>query len=201
MALPSAPVDHAAFAALRDEIVAGLRAAGPLDGVFLELHGAMATDEADDAGGGASFGSARSCGTGSASLGLLDLHANMSRRMVAMADHIDAYRTYPHIDMRESGTRDDAPPSRAGRGAPRRAAALREVPVSLAAHGAGDVSEPMTALPCRPPAEVRRGLQGKVILTLSFPLADVAANGPAIRGLCPGPGPAEALADEQRAMA
>ena len=49
IALPSGPVRHAAFEALADEIAQGLQQQMPVDGLFLELHGAMATTEDEDA--------------------------------------------------------------------------------------------------------------------------------------------------------
>jgi microcystin degradation protein MlrC len=35
----------------------------------------------------------------------LDLHANVTRRMVAHADGLTIFRTYPHVDMAETGAR------------------------------------------------------------------------------------------------
>src|SRR5207244_1820748 len=35
----------------------------------------------------------------------LDLHANVTRAMVQHADGLVAYRTYPHVDMAETGAR------------------------------------------------------------------------------------------------
>ena len=35
----------------------------------------------------------------------LDLHANVTRRMLAVADALVAYRTYPHVDMADTGER------------------------------------------------------------------------------------------------
>ena len=53
LALPSGPVDHATFEALAGEIVERLstaHAARPVDGVFLDLHGAMVTTEWEEKG-------------------------------------------------------------------------------------------------------------------------------------------------------
>ena len=35
----------------------------------------------------------------------LDLHANVTRAMFERADALVAYRTYPHVDMAETGAR------------------------------------------------------------------------------------------------
>lgn len=52
MATASAgPMRGAVFQALLDELLERMRAAGPLDGALLVLHGAMAAEEAEDATG------------------------------------------------------------------------------------------------------------------------------------------------------
>ena len=49
----------------------------------------------------------------------LDLHANVTQRMLVHADALIAYRTYPHVDMAETGPSAGACSSgwRAGRAA------------------------------------------------------------------------------------
>ncbi|MDP9355483.1 MAG: M81 family metallopeptidase, partial [Chloroflexota bacterium] len=49
--MPGGRVARAAFDALCEEILTGIRAALPVDGVFLVLHGAMALEDHDDAEG------------------------------------------------------------------------------------------------------------------------------------------------------
>jgi microcystin degradation protein MlrC len=80
------------------------RAAGPLDGMLVALHGAMCAEGADDAEG-ALLGCLREVVGARLPLILtLDLHANLTRRICALADAVIGYRTYPHIDMYETGT-------------------------------------------------------------------------------------------------
>ncbi len=75
--------------------------AGPLDGVLLALHGAMVT-ERDRDGDALLLETARSVvGPEIPIVSTLDLHANISRRMVDAADLLIGYDTYPHVDMAE----------------------------------------------------------------------------------------------------
>ena len=79
------------------------RAEGSLDGVLLALHGAMVT-EIDDDGDGYILQIVREIvGPDVSVVATLDLHANISPRMVELADMLIGYDTYPHIDMAERG--------------------------------------------------------------------------------------------------
>ncbi|MFW5641457.1 MAG: M81 family metallopeptidase, partial [Roseicyclus sp.] len=132
MALPSGPVDHAAYTAMRDEIVAGLRAAAPVDGVLVELRGAMVTTEEDDAEGDLLDAVRAAAGPDIPLVATVDLHGNLTARMVAAADWIEPYRTYPHVDMAETGARAARRLLARIRGdLPRPASALRPVPFLL----------------------------------------------------------------------
>ena len=93
------PIDHGFY---RDslEIMRGrLRAAMPLDGVYIANHGAMITTEIDDPDGEIIAMVREIVGPSVPVLVTLDLHANISGRMVREADVIVGYRTNPHVDM------------------------------------------------------------------------------------------------------
>jgi len=97
------PLDHAFFQASFDEMKRRLQAALPLDAVYISNHGAMITTENRDPDGEI-FAMVRSVvGDGVPVVATLDLHGNVSDRMVASVDAIVAYRTNPHVDMRERG--------------------------------------------------------------------------------------------------
>ena len=84
-------------------MVDGIRAAGPLDAVYLDLHGAMVTEHLDD-GEGEVLARVRSAiGNDLPFVVSLDLHANVTPDMVEAADALIAYRTYPHVDMADTG--------------------------------------------------------------------------------------------------
>ncbi|KIC25014.1 M81 family metallopeptidase [Leisingera sp. ANG-M6] len=102
---PSAHVTDEAFETVCAKILDGLRAAGPLDGIFLELHGAMVTESHPD-GEGELLDRVRAwAGPDLPIVVSLDLHANISAASVERADYIAIYRTYPHLDMAETGAR------------------------------------------------------------------------------------------------
>ncbi|UWQ47972.1 M81 family metallopeptidase [Leisingera aquaemixtae] len=102
---PSAHVTDHAFDTICGMILDGLRAAGPLDGIFLDLHGAMVTESHPD-GEGEILRRLRAWAGPERPIAVsLDLHANISAALVELADYIAIYRTYPHLDMAETGGR------------------------------------------------------------------------------------------------
>src|SRR5215203_3818665 len=111
----------------------GLRRAraegGPLNGILLALHGAMVT-EIDDDGDGYVLQAVREIvGPDVPVVATLDLHANISPRMVELADVLIGYDTYPHIDMAERGEEATKVLARLMRGEIRPAPALRKPPM------------------------------------------------------------------------
>lgn len=107
MATPANRVTDDAFervAAMLLEELDAVLAEGPLDGVYLDLHGAAVTESLEDAEG-ALIARVRERVGGVPIAVSVDLHANVTDAMVRQADLIDAYRHYPHIDMRVTGAR------------------------------------------------------------------------------------------------
>jgi len=97
------PLDHGFFQTSFDEMKRRLEAALPLDAVYISNHGAMITTQSRDPDGEI-FAMVRSVvGDDVPVVATLDLHGNVSDRMVESADAIVAYRTNPHVDMRERG--------------------------------------------------------------------------------------------------
>ena len=102
-ASPSAHVKKDAFERIVTEMVDGIAAALPVDAVYLDLHGAMVTEHFDDGEGEILARVRKVIGPDLPLVASLDLHANVSPEMVAHADALIAYRTYPHIDMADTG--------------------------------------------------------------------------------------------------
>src|SRR3954454_23052437 len=102
-AVPSAHVTNDAFERIMKEMVDGIAAAGPIDAVYLDLHGAMVTERYDDGEGETLARVRRAIGKDIPLVASLDLHANVTPEMIEHADALIAYRTYPHIDMAETG--------------------------------------------------------------------------------------------------
>jgi microcystin degradation protein MlrC len=84
-------------------MVDGIKAAGPLDAVYLDLHGAMVTEHLDDGEGEILARVRQVIGKELPLVVSLDLHANVTPEMVEHADALIAYRTYPHVDMADTG--------------------------------------------------------------------------------------------------
>ena len=104
-ASPSDRVTADAFERIAGEMIERLKAALPVDGVYLDLHGAMVSEQFDD-GEGELLRRVRALIGPRAPIAVsLDLHANVTRQMVALADAMAIYRTYPHVDMAETGAR------------------------------------------------------------------------------------------------
>jgi microcystin degradation protein MlrC len=97
------PLDHDFFQVTYDEMKRRLLAASPLDGVYICNHGAMITTENWDPDGEIFELARSSVGPDVPVVATLDLHGNVSQRMVDAADAIVAYRTNPHVDMLERG--------------------------------------------------------------------------------------------------
>lgn len=104
-ASPSARVTEDAFERIVGDLIARLKAAGPVDGVYLDLHGAMVVEHHDDGEGEILRRVRAVVGAGVPVVASLDLHANVTRQMVAQADALTIYRTYPHVDMAATGAR------------------------------------------------------------------------------------------------
>lgn len=99
MAYPSGRVDAQAYADMCDRIVA---AAPGCDAILLDLHGAMAVESTDD-GEGDLLARVRAAAPGTPIGVALDLHGNVTPAIMANADVIVSFKTYPHIDMYETG--------------------------------------------------------------------------------------------------
>jgi microcystin degradation protein MlrC len=103
MSEPNGPVEHAFFTELLEEIARRLRAALPVDAVYICSHGAALTTEEDDPDGVLFERVRQIVGAQVPIAATLDLHANVSDRMVRSIDAFIGYRTNPHLDMRERG--------------------------------------------------------------------------------------------------
>src|SRR5213078_2824411 len=102
-ASPCAHVTRDAYERIVKVMVEGIAAAGRLDAVYLDLHGAMVTEHLDDGEGEILARVRKVIGKDLPLVVSLDLHANVSPEMVEHADALIAYRTYPHIDMADTG--------------------------------------------------------------------------------------------------
>lgn len=96
---PSGPVDAAAYEAICEAIVA---AAPGCDALMLDLHGAMVAQQTPD-GEGDLLERLRAALPDAPIAVALDLHGNVTQKMIDNADVIVSFKTYPHVDMYETG--------------------------------------------------------------------------------------------------
>jgi microcystin degradation protein MlrC len=182
-AQPSGVVTREAFETLSAELLARLAAALPLDGVYLDLHGAMVSEHLDDADGELLARVRALLGDTVPLVASLDFHANAGGRQAYEASALVTYRSYPHVDMADSGERamrvlHDLIVRRMAR--PPRALALAPFLIPLTAQTT--LIDPMRTLMLA--CERRERADGLLALNLTpgFPLADVAHAGPAVSG-------------------
>jgi microcystin degradation protein MlrC len=104
-ASPAAAVQDEAFERIAAMICADLSVAldqGPLDGIYLDLHGAMVADSFPDAEGELLRRVRAVAGDVPLTISL-DPHCNMTAAMVDRVDALVPFRTYPHVDMPFAG--------------------------------------------------------------------------------------------------
>jgi len=102
---PYGPVTTDAFNRISSLILDGLSSAESIDAVYLDLHGAMVVEHLQD-GEGALLNLIRDkLGSDIPIVVSLDFHANLTPQMFNLSDAITIFRTYPHIDMADTGRR------------------------------------------------------------------------------------------------
>jgi len=107
-AWPSGAATHETFLWLRQEMIEALSRALPVDAVLLALHGAMVAEGAPDVEGEVLHAVRQLIGPAIPLVATLDLHANVTRKMVESADALVLFHTAPHIDVFETGQRGAA---------------------------------------------------------------------------------------------
>lgn len=102
---PSGRLTRPCFGAIRETLKQQLLTALPADVIVLHLHGAACAEGEDDVEGNLLEMVREEVGFRGHLVLSLDMHANITRRMVQRANAITAYRTMPHCDFRETGER------------------------------------------------------------------------------------------------
>lgn len=102
-AQPSGIVEQAAYEELVTLLLERLQDALPVDAVLLDLHGAMVTEELEDAEEDILDRVRGVIGPDVPLVATLDLHANITPAMAAVANALVGYDTYPHVDCFERG--------------------------------------------------------------------------------------------------
>lgn len=177
-AQPSGRVTREAFETVTRLLLDKLAALPRVDAVYLDLHGAMVAEHVDDADGEVLERVRRLVGPGIPVVASLDFHANVSARMVEAADALAGYRTYPHVDMADTGARAFGLLREA---LDRRfeARARRDLPFLIPLTSQCSLLEPMRSL-----MDLAASDRGPGVSSLSFfpgfPAADVVECGPTV---------------------
>jgi microcystin degradation protein MlrC len=178
-ASPSAHVTEDAYERIVKVMIDGIKAAGPLDAVYLDLHGAMVTEHLDDGEGEILARVRRVIGKELPLVVSLDLHANVTPEMVEHADALIAYRTYPHIDMADTGRSAAKHLALLLRTKQRFAKAFRQLPFLIPISWQCSNDQPTKGIYRKLTA-----LESKTVPTLSFapgfPAADFVSCGPSV---------------------
>lgn len=177
---PGSKVATEAYEHIAGEICAAVKAhIGQIDGILLALHGAMVTEAHQDGEGELLRRLRAITGPDMPIIMTLDLHANATPQMAALADIVVSYKTYPHVDMRDRGLQAGRLLQRvlAGEVRPRTLRAWR--PMLDEVNGGRSDVEPMQGLYARGLlAEAEPGILA-VSINAGFGDADIVEVGPA----------------------
>jgi microcystin degradation protein MlrC len=172
-AVPAGRVARDVFDHVLARLTADLRAAGPIDALLLDLHGAMVTDAHDD-GEGALLAAVREIVGATLPIAVtLDFHANVSPAMARLATLLIGYKTYPHIDMADRGREATERLADVLSGRLRPTVALRQPPLLPPVGRQGTRSGPMRRLYDRAAELERDSRVATLSIFAGFPLADV----------------------------
>ncbi len=195
---PGGPIEHAVFEAWCDEVTADLAALRP-EAVYLSLHGAAITDQCatpdleivrrvrrllPDTPLAASF----------------DLHGNMPPAIVAHLDFATGYRTYPHVDMRETAARAVTHLLRIASGAPPAHGFVLPLGLRLPSFNMRSEVAPMAPLLAQARA-LEQAATGELDITLfgGFPYADTPDTGASVMAWAMSEGEASAACESMAA--
>lgn len=195
---PAGPVQDEAFERLSAQICARLADAldaGPLDGVYLDLHGAAVVESFPDAEGELLRRVRAIVGDGLPLTISLDPHANLTAAMVQLADVAVPFRTYPHVDMRAAGAQAmRLLLARVHRGTPW-FRAFRQLDFWIPLGSQCTLMPPMAdAMADRLTLAARPGV-AELAWCFGFPYADFAGCGPALAAYADTQDAADATAD------
>jgi len=172
-------IDRAGYMRLTAAFDRHLRRARP-DALLLAMHGAQTAVGEDDVEGAVLQRVRDRLGPDKPIVVTLDLHANITRRMVNLADAIVGYHTYPHIDMFEVGQKAARLLLRILGGEVRAQMACRKLPLILQAENSQTTRGPMRMLIGAAQALERSGKAEAVSIFPVQPWIDIAEMGCAV---------------------
>ncbi|MBI3503708.1 MAG: M81 family metallopeptidase [Proteobacteria bacterium] len=183
-ATPSAEVTDEIFGIVMDAMCADLVKALPVDAVYLDLHGAMVTESLEDGEGEIVARIRQIVGPRVPVVVSLDLHANVTQAMIDLVDACVSYRTYPHVDMSETGGRAFGLLDKLLKSGSRLAGAFRQIPYIIPITAQCTLIEPGVAL-YRRLAEIETRTGVVLSYCTGFPAADIRDCAPSVFGYGP----------------
>jgi microcystin degradation protein MlrC len=182
-AYPSGIINRSEYESLKSEFLDRLRiadSAGRLEGVLLDLHGAMVVEGIDDGDGDFVAAVRAAIGNDRPIAVTYDLHGNHTPERMKLADASVGYDTYPHVDMAERGRDAGRIIARAVRGEVRPVTALRQIPTFWSSQRQVTAHPPMNEVLERLYGLERRpGILSASVAT-GFPWADVPQLGASV---------------------
>ncbi len=101
-AVPGAPIARDTYRRFKREFLDRLASHGPIDGLYLALHGAAFVEGMEDAEGDFIAAARKEVGPDCPITVSYDLHGNVSQPIIDTIDLFSAYRTAPHIDVEDT---------------------------------------------------------------------------------------------------
>ena len=169
-AAPSGPVQDEAFERMT-RIIVDTVARGGWDGILLDLHGAMVTERFED-GEGELLRRIRAVDAHTPIGVAYDMHANVYDDMVALAQVVAGYQTYPHVDMYETGLRAGKPLLQLIAGKVQPTTAWARLPMIPHIMRQSSLDEPNRSLQARARQREQAGALTASVFT-GFPHADI----------------------------
>lgn len=176
---PGGLVEDAAFDEISGRILDEIQAALPLDGIYLDLHGAMVTQSHEDGEGELLARLRARFGEGIPIAVSLDLHTNVTMQMTSKADVITIFRTYPHFDMAKTGFRAGELLNQILASGRRPHCVFRKLPLLIPLQSQCTDLEPTRSI-YQHLIDAQSLNTVHADVAMGFPPSDIAENGPAI---------------------
>lgn len=171
---------------LLDRLAAAEQADGPVDGVLLDLHGAMVVDGIPDGDGDVIRAFREYLGPERPIVVTQDLHGNHSRARVEWSTALIGFDTFPHVDMADRGLEASRIIASTVRGEIRPVQAIHQLPMFWSTATQVTAHPPMNEVMGR--VHDLEGRDGIVAVTVAtgFPWADVADAGSSVIAVADG---------------
>jgi microcystin degradation protein MlrC len=172
-------VTRDAFERITAELVAALSVSLPVDAIYLDLHGAMVTEDFEDGEGELLRRIRAAVGPDLPLVISLDYHANVTPQMVDLTDGMAAYYTYPHVDRAQTGHRAARILSTILVSGRPRGRALRKIPFLLPLNFQSTLIEPSKGI-VDASASAEQGEILSAAYLAGFPPSDLHDCGPSV---------------------